>query len=426
MTTVAPSTRVPSVVPSAQVPRAPRPKAAKPTIRARRGAPASSTPLIRTFTRIIGVVPAPLRILIALLAGLALALAARSRLTLVRARRLERQRAELLADVGLLQAALLPEIADHVGPIRVSAAYQPADGPAAGGDFYDVFELPDGRVGIVIGDLSGHGRRALPHTALVRFTLRAHLEAGLSPRHAIQTAAPVLERQLGESYATVLLGLYDPGRRRLVYASAGHPPPVIVADRPLVAKTVCCSPPIGMAMQTGMRQTTIDLPGQATACLYTDGVVESRSSGEMLGIDGLARMLVELGPRASARRLLAKVEAETKSRPDDMAACLLTLGGQPAPAQVLSEELELLGIEGAEEQISRFLYAFGASSAEVGETIRQALPPLHRDRSVVIQVGLWTEAPTIDLRPGDLSLFGQASTANRERRRIANDYPAAG
>jgi hypothetical protein len=408
------------------VPRAPRPKAAKPKIRARRGARASSTPLIRTFTRIIGVVPAPLRILIALLGALALALAARSRLTLLRARRLERQRRELVEDVGLLQAALLPEVPEHVGPVRASAAYQPADGPAAGGDFYDVFELADGRVGIVVGDLSGHGRHALPHTALVRFTLRAHLEAGLSPRHAIQSAAPVLERQLGETYATVLLGLYDPARRRLVYASAGHPPPVIVAERPLVARTVCCSPPIGMAMQTGMRQTTVDLPGQSVACFYTDGLVESRINGSMLGIEGLERMLVELGPRASAKTLLAKVGAETKSRPDDMAACLLAVGGQNAPARVLCEELELLGTEAPESQIARFLDAFATPPSEIAEVVREALPRLHRDRSVVIQVGLWTAAPTVDVRPGDLSLFGQATTASRERRRIANDHPATG
>ena len=150
-----------------------------------------------TITKIVDVVPTAVRELIAALLALALALAARSRVAALRARRLERQRAQLLEDVGLLQAALLPIPPARLGPVGTSAAYEPAAGPGAGGDFYDVFALDDGQLAIIVGDVSGHGRQALPHTALVRFTLRAYLEAGLSPRDAVQTAGAVLERQLG-------------------------------------------------------------------------------------------------------------------------------------------------------------------------------------------------------------------------------------
>jgi hypothetical protein len=139
---------------------------------------------VRTFTRIVGVVPEPVWILLGVLLALSLALAARSWLGALRARRLERQRAELLEDVGLLQAALLPLVPARLGPVDTSVAYRPADGPGAGGDFYDLFALGDGRLAVIVGDVSGHGRHALPHTALVRFTLRAYLEAGLSPRYS--------------------------------------------------------------------------------------------------------------------------------------------------------------------------------------------------------------------------------------------------
>jgi serine phosphatase RsbU (regulator of sigma subunit) len=136
---------------------------------------------VTTITRIVGVVPTGVRILIGVLLALALAMGVRSRLVALRSRRLERQRGELLEDVGLLQAALLPLPPARLGPVATSAAYRPADGPVAGGDFYDVFALEDGQLAVIVGDVSGHGRQALPHTALIRFTLRAYLEAGLSP-----------------------------------------------------------------------------------------------------------------------------------------------------------------------------------------------------------------------------------------------------
>jgi hypothetical protein len=196
---------------------------------------------VTTITKIVGVVPTLVWALIGGLLALALALAVRSRLAALRARRLEQQRGELLADVGLLQAALLPVPPARLGPVGTSAAYRPADGPGAGGDFYDLFALDDGRLAVILGDVSGHGRQALPHTALVRFTLRAYLEAGLSPRSAVQTAGAVLERQLGESFATVAAATYHPRERILTYACAGHPPPIVIGSRAIEPITVCAA-----------------------------------------------------------------------------------------------------------------------------------------------------------------------------------------
>ncbi|HEV7161850.1 MAG TPA: SpoIIE family protein phosphatase, partial [Solirubrobacteraceae bacterium] len=277
-------------------------KATKP--RAKHSAsPVRSSPLATTITRIVGVVPAPVKILIGLLVALALAMAARNRLTDRRARRLERQRGELLEDVGLLQAALLPITPPRLGPVGTSAAYRPAEGPAAGGDFYDVFALEDGKIAVIVGDVSGHGRKALPHTALVRFTLRAYLEAGLSPRGAVQTAGAVLERQLGSSFATVVAAIYNPRERRLVYASAGHPPPIVRGcepkAQPLEPITACSSPPLGVGMATGVRQSVVDIPGSAQICFFTDGVTEARIGAELYGSQRLAEALAELGPQAS-------------------------------------------------------------------------------------------------------------------------------
>ena len=162
----------------------------------------------------------------------------------------------------MLQAALLPVLPARLGSVGTSVAYRPAAGPGAGGDFYDVFALEDGQMAVIVGDVSGHGREALPHTALVRFTLRAYLEAGLSPRNAMQTAGAVLEPQLGASFATAVAATYDPRERKLVYACAGHPPPVVLGSRPVVPTIAGSAPPIGVGMRTGTRQTVVSVPGR--------------------------------------------------------------------------------------------------------------------------------------------------------------------
>jgi hypothetical protein len=334
-----------------------------------------SSPLVTTITTIADVVPLPVQFLLGLLLSLSLALGTRSWLAAVRARRLERQRGELLEDVGLLQAALLPETPKHLGAVGTSAAYRPADGPGAGGDFYDVFALEDGRVAVILGDISGHGRQALPHTALVRFTLRAYMEAGLSPRVAVQTAESVLERQLGGLFATVVVATYDPDERTLVYACAGHPPPLVIGSGSTGwagSTTVCAAPPIGAGMRTGLRQTTVGVPGGAQVCFFTDGVTEARTGGELFGAERLTRALAELGPAANASQLLQRVAEATDTRPDDMAACVLNIAGAPAAPAVLLEELELDRETPSSRRAEQLLLACGVSRGEIPELIGNA------------------------------------------------------
>jgi Stage II sporulation protein E (SpoIIE) len=388
--------------------RSSRPKRARATAKSPARGP---SPLVTTITRIVGVVPTPVRVLIGALVALALALAVRSRLGALRARRLEHQRGQLLEDVGLLQTALLPELPARLGPVGTSAAYRPAAGPGAGGDFYDVFALEDGQLAIIVGDVSGHGRQALPHTALVRFTLRAYLEAGLSPRSALQTAGAVLERQLGDSFATVVAATYHPRDRVLVYACAGHPPPVVTGSRSIAPVTVCSAPPIGAGMRTGTRQTVVSVPGRAQICFYTDGVVEARVGAELFGAGRLTRTLAELGPDATASALLDRVSEAADTRPDDMAACVLRVeGGSSAPI-LQFEELELDRHEAASERAERFLLAFGVETLEIAEILRSARVTAGRVGTVLLELRTGDGATEVALRHDNVALLHAAAAA---------------
>ena len=350
--------------------------------------PSIVAPLATTITKIVGVVPTPVRVLIGALLAIALALGVRSRFAARRARRLERQRGQLLEDVGLLQAALLPVPPARLGPVGTTAAYRPAAGPAAGGDFYDIFALEDGQLAVIVGDVSGHGRKALPHTALVRFTLRAYMEAGLSPRGAVQTAGAVLDHQLGGSFATVVAATYNPRTRTLVYASAGHPPPIILGEgqRALEPITTASAPPIGVGRPTGTRQSIVSVPGRALLCFYTDGVTEARLASELFGPTRLAKVLGELGPSVSAAEVLDRVSDQVDRRPDDMAACLLSLEGDSQPPQALREELELDRESAGSERTERFLLACGLPPGEVSAVVQAARAEVAAAGSLVVEL----------------------------------------
>ncbi len=362
----------------------------------------SSQPaLVKTFTKIVGIVPTPVRILIGALILLALMLGVRSLLSGVRTRRLVRQRGQLLEDVGLLQAALLPVPPARLGPVATSVAYRPADGPGAGGDFYDVFALEDGQIAVIVGDVSGHGREALPHTALLRFTVRAYLEAGLSPRKALQTAGNVLDRQLAGSFATVLAATYNPRERRLTYASAGHPPPVVLGEdrngaeapaegervaRALDPVTSCSSPPIGAGMPTGTRQTVVSVAGPTRLCFHTDGVTEARIDGELFGAERLAAVLSGLQRDADADTLLDRVAEQSDARPDDMATCLLRVhDGDGMPAIAL-EQLELTRELLAGGRVERFLLDCGVELGEAESIVQDARERLQRVERVMLEL----------------------------------------
>lgn len=320
-------------------------------------------------------------------------------LSRTRARRLRRQREALLEDVGLLQTALLPRLPDRVGGLPVSVAYRPAAGLAAGGDFYDAFELDDDRIAFIVGDVSGHGREALSRTTLVHYTLRAYLEAGLEPREVLGLTDQAIGDELGDEFVTVVVATYEPSSGALTYASAGHPPPILLGPVEHEPVTELSSPPIGIGLlPTGRRQTTIRLPAGCAVCLYTDGLVEARSDGTLLGRDRLAELLTGLEPRTAAQSLIDAVRAEADDACDDMATCVFSTGERAAGDGGQVEELEIDAMT-HDHSLARFLEACGVSSDDIPATVAHARAVVTDSGTAVLRVAIAGDGAVVEVQP---------------------------
>jgi hypothetical protein len=253
-------------------------------------------------------------------AALAVAMAINAYASSRLARRLAAQRAGLADDVGHLQAALLATVPETPGDVAFSVAYRPAAGLAAGGDFYDVFELDGARTAIVLGDVSGHGRESVAHAALVRYTLRTFIAAGHAPAEAIALTDPCLEPHLDGQFATVITAVYDHTAHELTYAKAGHHPPLVLGIDDEVP-AVATAPPIGAGLGGRPTDVTLRVAPGATVCFFTDGLVEARRAGRPLGTERVEQLLCEAPDDAEA--LIAAVAAEVDGLNDDLAVCLL-------------------------------------------------------------------------------------------------------
>jgi len=207
-----------------------------------------------------------------------------------------RARVEAEAIASLLQRHLLPDRLPAVPTLELAARYRPGERAAqVGGDWYDAIVLPDGRVGLAIGDVVGHGVRAATLMGELRAALRAYaVTEPERPGVALTLLNSLAARTHGnEMLATLLYVVVDADGTRARFASAGHLPPLLLsADGATRFLEHTPLPPLGVADHARFESWETELSPGETLLLYTDGLVERRD--EAIDV-GLARLREALG-----------------------------------------------------------------------------------------------------------------------------------
>ncbi len=187
-----------------------------------------------------------------------------------------------------LQRALLPPSMPEVEGVELAAAYRPADSAVGvGGDFYDAFPLPDGRLAIAVGDVIGHDLEAAVSMGSIRSALRAYAVQDPLPDRVLREVNRLVCSCADITMTTVFYGVYTPWDGTLLYANAGHPHPLLVRDgtaRPVAHRHGIIT---GASPQAHYLAFTTSLrPGDALLA-YTDGLVEHHGADIDSGIEKL-------------------------------------------------------------------------------------------------------------------------------------------
>lgn len=243
---------------------------------------------------------------------------------LVRSQALERAYDEAdreLNAVAHIQRSLLPGRVPRVPTLDLAIHYQTSR--RAGGDYYDFFPLPEGRLGIFIGDVSGHGTPAAVLMAVTHSLAHTHPGPATPPGEVLAR----MNRELAERYTaeagtfvTAFYGVYDPAARTITYASAGHNPPRAkrCPDGSRWSLDGVRSLPLGVSADEVFPEQVQQLRPGDQVVYYTDGVTEAEDpAGRAFGLAGLDRVMAGCADTAPEllRDVLAALESFTAGRP---------------------------------------------------------------------------------------------------------------
>jgi serine phosphatase RsbU (regulator of sigma subunit)/uncharacterized protein YigA (DUF484 family) len=208
-----------------------------------------------------------------------------------------------------MQRSLLPSALPEVAGVEVGHVYQSAARVDVGGDVYDFLTLDDGRLAVVLGDVTGKGIQAAADMAMAKFSFRALARMHPEPEDFLAAANEVVvdEIETGK-FITMIYVLFDPESRAVASASAGHPAARVVSADGQVGELGGRGLALGIDSDQEYEAARDELAPGTTVVLYTDGVIEARRDGELYGeerLDDLLRRHAGLDPQELSDAVLA-------------------------------------------------------------------------------------------------------------------------
>ncbi len=193
-----------------------------------------------------------------------------------------------------MQRSLLPRSRPVIEGLDVGEVYEPSARVDVGGDVYDYLALDDGRLAVVLGDVTGHGVDATADMAMAKFVFRSLAREHPEPADFLASANDVICSEIATGkFISMSYVVVDGGSGRVSGASAGHPAPRIVlpdgSTRPLETHGLV----LGIDGGQEYAESHEELAHGSSLVLYTDGVVEARRDGELYGDDRLDALLAE-------------------------------------------------------------------------------------------------------------------------------------
>jgi GAF domain-containing protein/anti-sigma regulatory factor (Ser/Thr protein kinase) len=277
------------------------------------------------------------------------------------------------AVAATLQRSLLPEQLPEVPGATLASRYLPgAPDVEVGGDWYDVIPLSGGRVGLAMGDVVSRGVRAASVMGQLRNALRAYALDGSSPTAVLGRLHGVLRALERREMATLAYMVLDPSSLSYTLASAGHPPPLVLApDGGVSLIEEGRGPPLGAVAEAAYAETSGVLAPGATLLLYTDGLVERRDMWLDEGIGRLtseAKALAGSEPDELVDRLLARLVPEGGGE-DDVAALAVRLTPLQRDHLVLRLPAEPPVLSSLRRTLRQWLEAHGATEMETYDVL---------------------------------------------------------
>lgn len=234
-----------------------------------------------------------------------------------------------------LQRALLPNAAIDHPLVSVASRYEAAsDLMVVGGDWYDSFELPDGRIALVVGDVVGHGLDAAASMGRMRIALSAMAMEVADPGELLDKLDLFASGANGAEFATVSCAIFDPERMRVDYASAGHPPMLLVDRHGPRWLDGGRSHPLGYFKGVKRSGASTNVEAESVLVLYSDGLIERRGESIKVGMERLqlaAQPLRDMSESEACDHLIRELGVASE-REDDVVIMCVRLSSQAGVA----------------------------------------------------------------------------------------------